>query len=59
MNFRSEHSVHYYAGEYLKQKGVTTDNISKSMDHQNISITQTYLKAFDNSVLNNGIEILV
>jgi hypothetical protein len=29
------------------------------MGHQNLAITQTYLKEFDNSVLDNAIEILV
>ena len=43
----------------LKQKGVATDIISESMGHQNLSITQTYLKEFDNSVLDKAIEILV
>lgn len=43
----------------LKQKGVATDIISESMGHQNLSITQTYLKEFDNSVLDEAIEILV
>uniref|UniRef100_UPI0040478B0B tyrosine-type recombinase/integrase n=1 Tax=Mariniflexile sp. TaxID=1979402 RepID=UPI0040478B0B len=43
----------------LKQKGVATDIISESMGHKNLSITQTYLKEFDNSVLDNAIEILV
>lgn len=43
----------------LKQKGVATDIISESMGHKNLSITQTYLKEFDNSVLDEAIEILV
>lgn len=43
----------------LKQEGVTTDIISESMGHQNLSITQTYFKEFDNSVLDKAIEILV
>ena len=43
----------------LKQKGVATDIISESMGHQNLNITQTYLKEFDNSVLDKAIEILV
>jgi site-specific recombinase XerD len=43
----------------LKQKGVATDIISESMGHKNLTITQTYLKELDNSVLDNAIEILV
>lgn len=43
----------------LKQKGVATDVISESMGHQNLAVTQAYLKEFDNSVLDDAIEILV
>ncbi len=43
----------------LKQKGVATDIISESMGHKNLTITQTYLKELDNSVLDKAIEILV
>ncbi|OBX26137.1 hypothetical protein A9996_06305 [Gelidibacter algens] len=43
----------------LKQKGVATDIISESMGHQNLAVTQAYLKEFDNSVLDDAIEILV
>lgn len=43
----------------LKQKGIATDIISESMGHQNLAVTQAYLKEFDNSVLDDAIEILV
>lgn len=44
---------HSYAS-CLKEKGVATDIISESMGHQNIAITQAYLKDFDNSVLDDA-----
>ncbi len=43
----------------LKQKGVSTDIISESLGHQNLAITQTYLKDFENSVLDEATEILL
>ena len=43
----------------LKQKGVATDIISESMGHQNLAITQAYLKELDSSVLNEAVELLV
>ncbi|WP_445738365.1 phage integrase SAM-like domain-containing protein [Mariniflexile sp.] len=43
----------------LKQKGIATDIISESMGHQNLAVTQAYLKEFDNSVLDEAVEILV
>jgi len=42
----------------LKQKGVATDVISESLGHQNMSITQAYLKKLDTSVVDNAIEVL-
>lgn len=35
----------------LKQLGVSTDIISESMGHQNINITNAYLKEFENDVI--------
>ncbi|WP_418508931.1 tyrosine-type recombinase/integrase [Corallibacter sp.] len=43
----------------LKQLGVSTDIISESMGHQNINITNTYLKEFDSDVINEANEKLI
>ncbi|OUR91203.1 integrase [Flavobacteriales bacterium 34_180_T64] len=43
----------------LKQLGVSTDIISESMGHQNINITNAYLKEFDNDVINLANEKLL
>jgi len=43
----------------LKQKGVATDVISESMGHQNLTITQAYLKELDSSVLDEASELLL
>lgn len=43
----------------LKQKGVATDIISESLGHQNLSITQSYLKEFSNSVIDDATEVLL
>ena len=43
----------------LKQLGVSTDIISESMGHQNINITNTYLKEFDSDVINQANEKLL
>lgn len=44
---------------HLKQKGIATDVISEAMGHQNIKITQTYLKRFGNDVTDNALETLL
>ena len=49
---------HSYAN-CLKQKGVATDIISESMGHQNIAITQAYLKELDNSLVDEAMEVLL
>ncbi len=49
---------HSYAN-CLKQKGVATDIISESMGHQNIAITQAYLKELDNSLIDEAMEVLM
>ena len=41
----------------LKQKGIATDIISESMGHQNIAITQVYLKELDNSLVDEAMEV--
>ncbi|SKB88303.1 Site-specific recombinase XerD [Soonwooa buanensis] len=43
----------------LKQKGVSTDVISEAMGHQNIAITQAYLKDLENSVIDEAVEKLL
>ncbi len=43
----------------LKQKGISTDIISESLGHQNLAITQAYLKNFSNSVLDEATEVLL
>ncbi|WP_072765894.1 site-specific integrase [Arenibacter nanhaiticus] len=43
----------------LKQKGVATDVISESMGHQNLAITQAYLKELDSAVLDEASELLL
>lgn len=43
----------------LKQKGVATDVISESMGHQNLAVTQAYLKELDSSVLDEAAELLL
>jgi site-specific recombinase XerD len=43
----------------LKQKGVATDIISESMGHQNLTVTQAYLKELESSVLDNACEMLL
>lgn len=49
---------HSYAN-CLKQKGVSTDIISESMGHQNIAVTQAYLKELDNSLIDEAMEVLL
>lgn len=43
----------------LKQKGVSTDIISEAMGHQNVAITQAYLKELENSVIDDAVEKLL
>jgi len=43
----------------LKQKGVATDVISESMGHQNLAVTQAYLKELESSVLDQACEMLL
>ncbi len=42
----------------LKHKGVSTDIISEAMGHKDLSITQAYLKDFENSVIDDAVEVL-
>ena len=49
---------HSYAN-CLKQKGIATDIISESMGHQNIAITQAYLKELDNSLIDEAMEVFL
>jgi len=43
----------------LKQKGVSTDIISEALGHQNLAITQAYLKEFENSVIDEASMVLL
>ncbi len=43
----------------LKQKGVPTDIISESLGHQNLAVTQAYLKELDSSVLDEASALLL
>lgn len=43
----------------LKELGVSTDIISESMGHQNINITNSYLKEFENDVIDQANEKLI
>ncbi|WP_423820196.1 site-specific integrase [Salinimicrobium sp. TIG7-5_MAKvit] len=43
----------------MKQRGVATDIISESLGHQNMAVTQAYLKELDSSVLDEAVETLL
>ena len=43
----------------LKQKGIATDIISESLGHQNMAVTQAYLKELDSSILDEAVELLI
>ena len=43
----------------LKQKGIATDVISESLGHQNLAVTQAYLKELDSSILDEAVELLL
>jgi site-specific recombinase XerD len=43
----------------LKEVGVSTDVISQSMGHQNLSITTAYLKDFENNIIDDANEKLL
>ncbi|TKC00180.1 site-specific integrase [Pedobacter cryophilus] len=43
----------------LKKSGVSTAIISESMGHQTEAITQTYLKSFENSIIDEAMENLL
>lgn len=43
----------------LKQKGVSTDIISEAMGHQNLAITQAYLKELENDVIDDAMSKLL
>ncbi|QIG90660.1 site-specific integrase [Chryseobacterium sp. POL2] len=42
----------------MKNKGISTDIISELMGHSNVQVTMTYLKEFDNNVLDNAVKTL-
>ncbi|NAY91380.1 tyrosine-type recombinase/integrase [Muricauda sp. JGD-17] len=43
----------------LKQKGVATDVISESLGHQNLTVTQAYLKELDTQIVDKALEVLL
>ncbi|TWP22484.1 hypothetical protein ETU10_11055 [Apibacter muscae] len=43
----------------LKQKGVSTDIISEALGHQNLAVTQAYLKELENDVIDDAMEKLL
>ena len=43
---------------HLKIKGISTDKISEILGHQNLKVTQTYLKRFGNEVIDNALDEL-
>ncbi|MDO6605678.1 site-specific integrase [Arenibacter palladensis] len=43
----------------LKQKGVATDVISESLGHQNLAVTQAYLKELDTEIVDKALEVLL
>ncbi len=43
----------------LKQKGVATDDISESLGHQNLTVTQAYLKELDTQIVDKALEVLL
>lgn len=57
-NFTSYSARHSFAN-CLKQKGISTDIISESMGHQNIVVTQSYLKTLGNSTLDDACATLL
>ncbi len=43
----------------LKQRGTSTDLISEAMGHQNIVVTQAYLRELENDTIDDAMEVLV
>ncbi|SFN91864.1 site-specific integrase [Salegentibacter flavus] len=43
----------------LKQKGIATDVISESLGHQNLTVTQSYLKELDTQIVDKALEVLL
>jgi site-specific recombinase XerD len=43
----------------LKQKGVATDVISESLGHQNLTVTQSYLKELDTKIVDTALQVLL
>jgi site-specific recombinase XerD len=57
-NITSYVARHSFA-THLKQKGVSTDIISEAMGHQNLNITQAYLKDLENIVVDDAMKKLL
>lgn len=43
----------------LKHKNISTDVISEALGHQNIKVTQSYLKRFENVVIDDALKVLI
>ena len=59
-----EHKITSYVARHsfatnLKQKGVSTDIISEAMGHQNLTITQAYLKELENDIIDDAFSKLL
>lgn len=57
-NLTSYVARHTFANS-LKQLGVATDVISEALGHQNIAVTQAYLKGLDSSVIDEASALLL
>ena len=57
-NLTSYVARHTFANS-LKQLGVATDVISESLGHQNLAVTQAYLKGLDSSVIDEASALLL
>ena len=57
-NLTSYVARHSFANS-LKQLGVATDVISEALGHQNLAVTQAYLKDLDSSVIDEASALLL
>ena len=55
----TSYSIRHSFATNLKQLGVSTDLISASMGHANLDITNSYLKDFENNIIDNANEKLL
>lgn len=57
-NITSYVARHSFANN-LKEIGIPTDVISEAMGHQNLTVTQAYLKELENSVIDDAVDKLL